>query len=133
MKLDDFIDAVALAGNLDRAQANDAIEAVLEALRDRLSYRECAHLASWLPTHLRRFVLKSRRHSPTRLTREEFVERVCLHLGVDVAEALRRIRAVYAVLERLVGTYAPAERAHVMGLMPPELRKVLKPPAMMRT
>ncbi len=127
---DAFVHGVALAADITRAEADEATEAVLEALRDRLGPKECAHLANRLPEHLRKFMLKSRRRSATHLSREELVERVCLHLDVGVADALKRIRSVYAVLERMVATGAPEEREHLLRVMPPELLKVLKPPAL---
>lgn len=124
-----FVDSVATVAGIDRAEAYASIVAVFEVLRDRLPADECQHLARWLPGKLRRLIQKPKREGVLRIRREEFVDRVSRHLGVDVAQAILRIRAVYAVLERAIAAVAPDEPAHISRRMPHDLRVVLHLPS----
>ncbi len=126
MKLQQFIDSVAVAAHLERGEANRTIGAVLRALRVRLTHAEAARLATWMPPPIDRYLDKSPRAAVKHLSREELVDGVRHELDVDVREALRRIRAVYVVLEHAVAGAAPDELDHLRGLMPQDWREVLE-------
>jgi len=125
-----FIDSVAVASGLDRFDANATIAVVLATLRRRLTPGECDHLVARLPPPIGRFLTKSgKRQRTIKLSREEFVYRICRALDVDAREALLRIRSVYLVLRHAVGTIAPEELEHLAKLVPPDLRDVLEAPS----
>lgn len=104
MEDDDIVLRVVELAGLDRDQARGATEAVLETLAVRISDGEVDDLAAELPANLRpaleRGLRESRAAQP--MTADEFVARVADREGVDLDEAERHARAVFAALREVV-------------------------------
>ena len=96
--------SVAHLTSLDPSQARRAVEAVLETLAVRLSDGEVEDLIERLPTDLKPALERGLRQSrkATRMSLDQFLERVAKAEGVSRAEAERHARAVFAALRRLV-------------------------------
>jgi uncharacterized protein (DUF2267 family) len=126
MNAREFIGQVHAACGGDEADAWRATRSVLAALSDRLTPDEACNLAAQLAEPLKGIVYKTPRDGVQKMDREIFVARVSRDLGVDIAEAVKRIRAVYAVLEQAVSS---GGTRHAMAQLPEQLREVMKPPA----
>jgi uncharacterized protein (DUF2267 family) len=97
MKFEEFIRKVGRqAGIADRFEAERTAVVVLQHLCDRLPGKEANDMLSQLSAMFRELVVVS--PSPLPISEEMFVERVADDLDVTYGEALRRIRAVFAVL-----------------------------------
>jgi len=95
--------SVAHLTSLDPAQARRAVEAVLETLAVRLSDGEVEDLIERLPDlrpALERGLTQSRK--ATRMSLDQFLERIAKVVGASRREAERHARAVFAALRRLV-------------------------------
>jgi uncharacterized protein (DUF2267 family) len=101
---DQFVRRVAELTSLETPRARQAVEAVLEALAIRISQGEVEDLMRWLPADLipslERGLAQSRR--ATRMSLEEFLDRVANLEEVDRADAETHARAVFAALRELV-------------------------------
>jgi len=126
MNARDFIHHVRDACGVDDSTAEHTMRSVLAALSDRLTSDEAHKLSAQLPEPLKSIVHRQKSNRVQKMDREIFVSRICNDLGIDVPEAVKRIRAVYAVLESAV---SPGETRHVMAQLPEGLREVMKPPA----
>jgi uncharacterized protein (DUF2267 family) len=110
--------------SLEPQRARRAVEAVLETLAVRISEGEVEDLMDRLPTDLipalERGLVESRK--PSRMSLEEFIERVARLEGADRDEAERHARAVFAALRELV----PSKEIHdVESELPAEYAPLL--------
>ncbi len=126
MNARDFVHHVRDACGVDDATAERTTRSVLAALSDRLTPDEAHKLAAQLPEPLKGIVQRPKSQRVQKMDREIFVSRICNDLGIDVREAVKRIRGVYAILEAAVSA---GETRHVMAQLPEGLREVMKPPA----
>jgi uncharacterized protein (DUF2267 family) len=116
MKYSELIRAVgSRAGVHDRFEAERTTVAVLQALCDRLTGKEANDLLAQLPAMLKELVVVSPSALP--LSADEFVERVATELGVSRDDAVKRIRAVFAVLR---GAVTRGEFEDVLAQLEPE-------------
>jgi uncharacterized protein (DUF2267 family) len=126
MNARDFVNHVRESIGCSDADAERTTRSVLAALSDRLTPDEARKLGAQLPEPLKGIVHKQKSDRVQKMDREIFVSRICNDLGIDVREAVKRIRGVYAVLEAAVSR---GETEHVMAQIPHGLREVMKPPA----
>jgi uncharacterized protein (DUF2267 family) len=113
----------------DAARAEAVTFAVFRELRNRLTDKEAADVASQLPTGLRRLWEEpDRAGSPSeKIHASEFVGRVRRFAALpDGAEAERAVRAVFAALQRLLGspTGMEGEAWDVLSVLPKDLKLV---------
>jgi uncharacterized protein (DUF2267 family) len=113
----------------DEARAESLTFLVFRQLRERLTANEAAHVAAQLSARLRRLWQEGeqpdreveRSHAP------EFVGRVRQQAGLpDDAEAERAVRAVFAVLQRALGssTGKEGEAWDVLSQLPKDLKRL---------
>lgn len=103
MRHDEFVAEVRTLAELDdNQQAEKAIRATLETLRERLAGNEPSNLADQLPEGLADAVRGEGGRESFSL--QEFYSRVAEKEGVDPTEAVRHARAVAAVLKAGVTT-----------------------------
>lgn len=104
MPKDPLVGRVAQLAAIDEPLARDALEAVLETLAVRISEGEVEDLMKRLPPDLipplRRGLAESRK--ATRMSLEEFLDRVADIEGVSRREAESHTRAVFAALREFV-------------------------------
>lgn len=125
---DVFTDRVASRAGLDRAAAQRAIEAVLEALAERISGGQADDLAEQLPPELRTPLQlgKVRSHAAARpLSLREFVDLVAEQEGVTPDAAHEHAQAVLSTLRESV---SPKELSDTLAQLPDEYRALLSPP-----
>lgn len=118
-----------IAGRLgcDARRAESVTFAVFAELRDRLTAKEAADVAAQLPTGLKRLWRESdRTQRPVEKIHEpEFVGRVRIFAALpDDHEAERAVRAVFAALQRLLGspTGMEGEAWDVFSVLPKDLK-----------
>jgi uncharacterized protein (DUF2267 family) len=102
-----FMNEVAGRLGCDQRRAEAITFVVFQELRDRLTPKEAADVAAQLPAGLKRLWLEQERpgRRVERTHRAEFVGRVRQWAGVaDDAEAERGVRAVFGVLQQLLGS-----------------------------
>jgi uncharacterized protein (DUF2267 family) len=122
-----FIREVSERLGCDAARAEAVTFVVFQELRDRLTVKEATDVAAQLPTGLKRlWRAEGRAGWPAEKVHEaEFVERV-RHFAVlpDDREAERAVRAVFAVLQRLLGspTGTEGEAWDVFSVLPKDLK-----------
>ncbi len=103
MKRDEFVAEVRTLAELDdNQQAEKAIRATLETLRERLAGNEPSNLADQLPEGLDDAVRGEGGRESFSL--QEFYSRVAEKEGVEPTEAVHHARAVTAVLRTAVTT-----------------------------
>jgi len=121
-----FIREVAERLVCDRTRAEAVSFAVFRELRDRLTPKEAADVAAQLPRALRRFWESDPVRGPAdKIHEHEFVGRVRRFAGLpDRAEAERGVRAVFAILQRLLGspTGKEGEAWDVFSVLPKDLK-----------
>jgi len=122
-----FIHQVAARLACDERRAEGLTVAVFRTLRDRLTAKEAADVAWQLPEGLKRlWRLEDREDRPVeKIHRHEFVGRVRQFAGLpDDEEAERAVRAVFAVLQRLLGsaTGLEGEAWDVFSVLPKDLK-----------
>jgi uncharacterized protein (DUF2267 family) len=110
----------------DRARAEAISFVVFRELRDRLTAKEAADVAAQLPTGLRRFWEADPVKGPVEKIHEfEFIGRVRRFAELpDRIEAERAVRAVFAALQRLLGspTGKEGEAWDVFSVLPKDLK-----------
>lgn len=118
-----------VAGRLgcDERRAADFTFAVFQALRERLTPAEANDVAAQLPTPLKRlWQVGERPGRPVQRTHKpEFVATVRAETGLSTdADAERVVLAVFAVLQRLLGsgTGAEGEARDVLSQLPKDLK-----------
>lgn len=107
-----FLRGIADALGCDERRADAVTFAVFQELRDRLSPAERRDVESQLPTPLKRLWAAGGRDDlpATRVHRDEFIGRVRQRaVLVDDGTALRAVRAVFAQLQRLLGSASGRE------------------------
>jgi uncharacterized protein (DUF2267 family) len=101
---DPLVARVAELASVDPATARRAVEAVLETLAVRISEGEVEDLIDRLPADLtlalERGLAESRK--ATRMSLDEFLERVANREGVERDEAEHHARAVFAALREVI-------------------------------
>jgi uncharacterized protein (DUF2267 family) len=124
-----FLRGVADRLGCDDRRAESVTFAVFGELRDRLSPEERRDLLAQLPTALKRVWTAGERpdRPANRVHRDEFIGRVCQRavLGDD-REAERAVRAVFAQLQRLLGspTGREGEAWDVYSQLPKDLKQL---------
>lgn len=122
-----FIHQVAERLRCDGARAEAVTFAVFHDLRDRLTAKEAADVAAQLPTGLKRLWRESERpRGPVeKIHAKEFVGRVRYFAALpDDEEAERAVRAVFATLQKLLGspTATEGEAWDVFSVLPKDLK-----------
>jgi uncharacterized protein (DUF2267 family) len=113
----------------DRQRAEALTFAVFHELRDRLPAKESADVAAQLPVGLKRLWRESERpRGPVdKIHRPEFVGRIRHFASLpDDREAERAVRAVFAALQRALGspTGQEGEAWDVLSVLPKDLKKL---------
>jgi uncharacterized protein (DUF2267 family) len=100
----DMVLRVAELAGIDREQAREATEAVLETLAVRISAGEVEDLAKRIPANLRPALERGLRESreARAMSVDEFLDRVAERQGIGREQALERTRAVFAALRELI-------------------------------
>jgi len=124
-----FLQDVATRLACDARRADAVTFAVFQALRNRLTPHEAADVAAQLPTGLKRLwdTGDAVDRRPERIHRAEFLGRVRTHAVLpDDAEAERAVRAVFATLQRLLGsrTGLEGEAWDVFSQLPKDLKQL---------
>lgn len=121
MKYDQFLHAVEEGTGVgSREEAERTAVAVLQALRDRLTWDEAHDLLAQLPAKLKTAVIVSPSAIPR--TRDEFLELVAADLGAPLERAGDRVRAVFATIREAV---TPGEFRDVLEQLDPEYADLL--------
>jgi uncharacterized protein (DUF2267 family) len=124
-----FVREVGTRLGCDERRAVGITFVVLQELRNRLTPEEVRHVSAQLPPELRRFWQEHDRpdRAVARTQRAEFLGRVRRWAAlVDEAEAERAVRAVFGVLQQLLGspTGVEGEAWDIMSQLPKDLKKV---------
>jgi uncharacterized protein (DUF2267 family) len=111
----------------DERRADAVTVVVLQELRDRLTEKEAADVASQLPAELRATWQENEHHGRNvrRIHRDEFIGRVRKRAVLpDDAEAERAVRAVFAVLQTALGSAhgTEGEAWDVFAQLPKDLK-----------
>ncbi len=129
MKEQEFLRSVADSLRCDAQRSESVAFVVLEELRERITPAEAADVAAQLPTGLKRLWLEGER--PQRDVRRthlhDFLGRVRMRAALpDEAEAERAVRAVFAALQRLLGspTGIEGEAWDVFSQLPKDLKRL---------
>ncbi|WP_127354515.1 DUF2267 domain-containing protein [Actinacidiphila soli] len=124
---DEFIDRVAeQAGITDRDRVSRAVEAVLEMIGLRISPGQVADLIPMLPLELRAPLRRGNsrsRRGAVPLSPDVFLHDTAKRAGITRQEALKDLRAVFAVLPQAVGD---KEYDDVISQLPGEYRPMRK-------
>jgi uncharacterized protein (DUF2267 family) len=103
LKRDEFVKRVTEIGELEsQDQAERAIKATFETLKERLAGNEPDHLAAQLPEDLAAPLQGEGGREDFALA--EFYRRVAEREGIEESEAIRHARAVVLVLQEAVTT-----------------------------
>ncbi|HEX7300160.1 MAG TPA: DUF2267 domain-containing protein [Solirubrobacteraceae bacterium] len=105
LPLDTILDRVEGRAGLDRAGAQRAVEAVLEALAERIAGGEVDDLAASLPDELRAPLERGKARTngkAQRMLLDEFIARVAEREGVSREAALDHAHAVFATLREVI-------------------------------
>jgi uncharacterized protein (DUF2267 family) len=123
-----FIKEVAQRLGSDERRAEAVTFAVFQELRDRLPPKEAADVSAQLPTGLRPLWEDDDRpgRGVERTHRAEFIGRVRRWAGLSEREAERAVTAVFAELQKLLGssTGLEGEAWDVFSVLPKDLKKV---------
>ncbi len=122
-----FIRQVAADLHCDERRAEAITFAVFHELRNRLPAKEATDVESQLPTGLKRLWRESDRvgQAVEKIHEQEFVGRIRYFATLpDDREAERAVRAVFAVLQRLLGspTGKEGEAWDVFSVLPKDLK-----------
>lgn len=124
-----FYEAVSHRLRCDRGRAEGVTLAVFRELRDRLTPKESADVAAQLPHSLKLLWQEGERpdRGTSRVHKTEFVGRVRVQAGLpDDAEAERAVLAVFAELQRLLGSThgTEGEAWDIWSQLPKDLKQV---------
>jgi uncharacterized protein (DUF2267 family) len=119
-----------IPGIHDAQQAEAAVTAVFQALRDRLTTEEADDVWAQLPTAWKEMwdsgtwweKVSARMKGMNKLGRDEFVARVRTHIPSDVP-ADQAVRTVFHALKEQI---SPGEAADVSSQLPEDLRTLWK-------
>lgn len=122
-----FIREVAQRLRCDERRAEGIVFAVFQELRDRLTPKEASDVAAQLPVHLKQLWLEDERpgRRVSGVHAEEFIARIRSWAGLpDDAEAERGVRAVFAELQRSLGspTGKEGEAWDVFSQLPKDMK-----------
>jgi uncharacterized protein (DUF2267 family) len=123
-----FIRQIAASLQCDERRAEAIVFAVFRELRNRLTEKESADVAAQLPTGLKALWRDADRvgQGVERTHEQEFVGRVRYFAVLpDEREAERGVRAVFAALQRLLGssTGMEGEAWDIFSVLPKDLKK----------
>lgn len=129
MKANAFYQEIATRLRCDAERAEAVTLVVFQVLRDRLTPKEAADVASQMPAELRHLWTDNDRSNRTveKIHRAEFVGRVQRFADLpDDAEAERAVRAVFAALQALLGspTGKEGEAWDVFSQLPKDLKSL---------
>jgi uncharacterized protein (DUF2267 family) len=105
LPVDVIVERVEGRAGLDRRGARAAVEAVLEALAERVAGGEVDDLAAALPDELRQPLARGRvrtRGKAQRMSLDEFIARVAEREGVSDEAALEHAQAVFTTLREVI-------------------------------
>jgi uncharacterized protein (DUF2267 family) len=124
-----FMDQVVGNVGCDSQRAETLTFVVFQELRDRLTAKEAADVAVQLPAQLKKLWLEPRdgANHGNRTHRAEFVGRVRQRAVLpDDAEAERAVKAVFAALQRLLGsrTGLEGEAWDIFSQLPKDLKQL---------
>jgi uncharacterized protein (DUF2267 family) len=128
LSIEDFLTKVGHRAGLDRENARRALEAVLEALADRISGGQVDDLARELPAELRPALERGRAQSgeaARRLSLAEFVKGIAEREGVTPEQAREHARAVFATLREAI---SEKEFRDITAQLPDEYAALLARP-----
>jgi uncharacterized protein (DUF2267 family) len=113
----------------DLRRAEGLTFAVFQELRDRITTKEALHVAAQLPKRLKMMWMSLERpqRKVHRVSRDQFIWEVRRMAGLDDnAEAERAVSAVFAALQKLLGspTGQEGEAWDVMSQLPKDLKKL---------
>ncbi|MBX3026742.1 DUF2267 domain-containing protein [bacterium] len=124
-----FFREVAARLRCDERRAEAITYVVFQELRARITPKEASNVAAQLPTGLKKLWLENERDDRPveRLHLPEFIGRVRQHAALpDDAEAQRGTRAVFAVLQHLLGSPSGTEGEawDVFSQLPKDLKRL---------
>ena len=127
METQEFVNEVAHRIGADARRTEGVIFTVFHTLQDRLPAKEAADLEAQLPTGLKRlWRAEDRQGRPVeKLHAEDFLGRVRYWAALpDEAEARRAVSAVFAALQRALGspTGKEGEAWDVLSVLPKDLK-----------
>jgi uncharacterized protein (DUF2267 family) len=125
VEADKLVRRVAERALLDETDAWEVTEAVLETLAERIAGGEVDDLLVHLPVHFHPALKRGSAASggkATRMSADEFVERVAEREGAGVEDAREHVRAVLTTLRE---TVPPDEFADVMAQLPRDYDELL--------
>lgn len=103
MKYDEFVKQVQTSAKLDsKEQAENAIKAVLETLKERIVGDEASNLAAQLPQEIGQFLRGKDGQNGQHFTLPKFYQMVSEKESVELATATNHVKAVFSVLEQAV-------------------------------
>ena len=117
-----FLHNLRVLGSMNEEEAEKAAVSVLCVLEQRLFGEEAAHLEAQLPSKLRNLLWRCERHigSPAnKFGRYDFIRMVSEDLELDIFQAEKRIRSVFAALRDQV---SEGEIEDVIGQLPADMR-----------
>ena len=126
LPLDVIVERVGGRAGLDRRGARRALEAVLEALAERVAGGEVDDLAAALPDELRQPLARGRertRGKAQRMSLDEFIARVAEREGVTDETALEHAQAVFTTLREVI---PDKEWSDLLAELPRAYAEVLK-------
>lgn len=103
MKYDEFIKHVQSVAQLNsREQAENAIRATLETLKERIVGDEASQLAAQLPQEIGQYLHGREGENGQAFSLQEFVAKASEKEGLEPVAAAHHVRAVFAVLQQAV-------------------------------
>jgi len=103
MKCDEFLKEVQSAAQLNsRQEAENAVRATLETLKERIVGDEASQLAAQLPQEIAQYLRGREGENGQYFRLEEFYQRVSEKEGVEPTAAAIHARAVFSVLQAAV-------------------------------
>jgi uncharacterized protein (DUF2267 family) len=109
MDYTELLQQVQAAGGLDRATAEEVIEATVVTLAERMSHQELGPLGARLPVELQ-VAVGAGSPSCQPFDADEFVRRVAEPVGVEPQTVWIQVRAVLGTLEREVAEMEEVRR-----------------------
>jgi uncharacterized protein (DUF2267 family) len=122
---DQFVERVKRRADLDRLEAQRAIEVVLETLAERLAPGEVDDLEAALPEQFSEALERGKVHvhgRPRRMSLDEFVDRVARKEEVSFDAAFTHVREVFATLTEAL---PPKEVRDILHELPRGYRETL--------
>lgn len=125
MKYAEIVKHVQSAGQIDSLQAAEqAIQATLETLSERMVGDEASHLAAQLPDEIGQYLRGHEGENGERFSLQEFYERVAQRAGVEPTAVPVRVKAVMSTLN---ATVTPGEFADVRANLSADYEELFPP------